>query len=63
MTQNNEKPEPAQPIYSEETCGRLLRRLNLMCVKAHESGDHDAAKQAATYSSQVEEAMMFSGIV
>jgi hypothetical protein len=52
----------AMLIYSEETCGRLLRRLNRLCVNALKSGNHADAKQAAELSDAVEEAMRYAGI-
>lgn len=52
----------ALPIYSEETIGRLLRRLNLMCVKAAEADQVEAARKAAAFSRAVEDAMKFAGI-
>lgn len=48
----DDKQKQPLPIYSEETVGRLLRRLNLMCVKAVASGDNKTAV--------IEEAMKFA---
>lgn len=59
-TGNNQEQPP--PIYSEETVGRLLMRLNLMCVKAVASGDSKTAVIAARYSAVIEEAMKFAGV-
>jgi hypothetical protein len=49
-------------IYSEHTCGSLLRRLNALCVKALRAGDQEAATKAAEMSSSVEDAMRFVGL-
>jgi len=61
MTEDRKQEQPL-PIYSEETVGRLLRRLNLMCVKAVASGDNKTAVTAARYSAVIEEAMKFAGM-
>ncbi len=52
----------ALPIYSEETIGRLLRRLNLICVKAAEADEVETARTAAAFSRSVDDAMKFAGI-
>lgn len=59
MTEDRKQEQPL-PIYSEETVGRLLRRLNLKCVKAVESGDNKTAVIAARYSTLIELAMKFA---
>ena len=50
------------PIECEETIGRLLRRLNSMCVKSLKAGNDRDATQAAELSAAVEEAMRMAGI-
>lgn len=45
------------PIYCERTIGELLRKLNLVCVKSVELGNHRFAQEVAELSSQIEYAM------
>lgn len=49
-------------MYSEETVGKLIRRLNLMCRDAMIAKDFDNAQTAAGFSNQVEKAMEFAGL-
>ena len=50
----------ALPIESEETIGRLLKRLNRICTKAVESGNHDKPQTAAAFSMTLERAIAFA---
>ncbi len=58
----NGGPVQSLPIDSEATIGRLLRRLNLMCVQAVKANEDEHARTAALFSRAVEEAMKFAGI-
>jgi hypothetical protein len=64
MTRTDETPTTAvenhDVLYREETCGRLLRQLNALCVKALRSGNHEEAKRAAELSAAVEAAMRYA---